>query len=46
MLKILLLWALPLLTACAWAHPEAAARLQAKYLALDSQLKQNQYMWP
>ena len=46
MLKTLLLWALLIVTAHAWANPEAAARLQAKYLALESQLKQNQFNRP
>ena len=46
MFKNLLLFALTLFVGGAWANPEAAAQLQAKYLALGEQLTQNQFNRP
>ena len=46
MFKNVLLAALALFVSGAWANPEAAAQLQAKYLALGDQLTRNQFNRP
>ena len=46
LVKNLLLFALSLFAACAWANVDEAAKLQAKYLALDEQLTRNPFNRP